>query len=223
MHHRRNCFLSAPHRLYTHPAFPFPSDFSSRAPRPFHPKAICTAFNRSAPVCLSWIGAQKCDRKHELEQRKTVGIHSTLSVWQIWISVFSWIWTFKLEKLIFFRVFCPPETHLRRYHILYLHCWVDFTTVVMLFLHSFLNIYIYIKEKNVSVSAGLLPERGTLCFSTTADSMKNTTSSLWRSLTSRFSSPSLEVRPHNVCVCVCVCQCMCGDHLKWLLLISAPL
>lgn len=69
----------------THPAFFFPSDFSSRAPRPFHRKAICEAFNRSVPVCLSWMGAQKCDRKHELEKRKTVGIHST--VWQIWISV----------------------------------------------------------------------------------------------------------------------------------------
>lgn len=42
---------------FTHPAFSFQVTFSSRAPRSFHHKAICEAFNRSVPVCLSWIGA----------------------------------------------------------------------------------------------------------------------------------------------------------------------
>lgn len=89
--------------------------------------------------------------------------------------------------------------------------------------------------------AGLQPEKETPCSCTTAGSTRNTTSSPWKSLMSRSSWPSLEVRPHHeypcvsfvspctkfefehVCVCVCVCvvsphvgeEWVCCFHRVW--------
>lgn len=78
--------------------------------------------------------------------------------------------------------------------------------------------------------AGLQPEKETPCSCTTAGSTRNTTSSPWKSLMSRSSWPSLEVRPHHEYPCVsfvspctkfefehvCVCVCLCSfSTCRW--------